>query len=34
VFISEEEWKALPSLSPRRDYDVKKEIADKFKGIG
>ncbi len=31
VFISEEEWRALPSLSPGGDYDVKREIADKLK---
>lgn len=30
VFISEEEWKALPPLSPGGDYDVKREIADKL----
>lgn len=31
VFISEEEGKALPPLSPGGDYDVKSEIADKLK---
>lgn len=29
--ISEDEWQALPSLSPNGDYDVKQEIADKLK---
>jgi len=31
VFISEEEWKTLPSLSPSGDYDVKRELADRLK---
>ena len=30
VFISEEEWSALPPLSPGGDHDVKQEIADKL----
>lgn len=34
VYISEEEWKSLPPLSPCGDYDVKREIADKLKGAG
>lgn len=34
VRISEEEWHALPWLSPCGDYDVKTEIADKLKERG
>ncbi len=34
VFISEEEWRALPSLSPGGDYDVKREMKDKRKENG
>ena len=34
VFISEEEWKALPPLSPDGDYGVKKKVADKLKENG
>ena len=34
VFISEEEWEALPHLSPGGDYDVKREVADKLKENG
>jgi len=30
VFISEEEWSALPSLSPGGDYDVKREVRDRL----
>lgn len=30
VFISEEEWRALPSLSPGGDYYVKREIAEQL----
>lgn len=30
VFISKEEWKALPSLSPNGDYRIKQEVADKL----
>lgn len=31
VFISEQEWKALPPLSPGGDYNVKHEIMKKLK---
>ncbi|MFG6368233.1 MAG: immunity 26/phosphotriesterase HocA family protein [Lachnospiraceae bacterium] len=31
VSISEEEWNALPSLSPSGDYCVKRKIADRLK---
>ena len=31
VFISEEEWETLPSLSPAGDYDVKLKVAGKLK---
>lgn len=31
VFISEEEWKSLPFLSPNGDYFVKRQIADMLK---
>lgn len=31
VYISEEEWRALPSLSPHGDYFVKRQIENKLK---
>ena len=31
VYISEEEWKALPPLSPNGDYSVKRQIANLLK---
>ncbi len=31
VFISEEEWESLPTLSPSGDYNVKLEVAEKLK---
>ena len=30
VFIGQEEWQALPPLSPGGDYDVRREIAEKL----
>ena len=32
VFISQEEWRALPPLSPGGDYDVKQDVADRLGG--